>query len=147
MSRIFTYTYNEQKINHEVSDKEILNALCEILFDDYFADGNHDREKVVKHLAVLIVDNDLVDWLMDGYENEVKDRFANVAFEKYIDASNDCPCRYCPKKGCGKLHATCQSYIKFARRKKAENERVKLIKTLMYNPNATKKGDKKLWKH
>ena len=98
MSKTFTYTkqtvahylpetdeieYDGIDFDYEVSDDDLLSAVCDFLYTDYFAECVENKEKAIDRLKALVSDNDLLDWLCDAYEESLKDHFADNAFIAY----------------------------------------------------------------
>lgn len=101
MSKTFTYTKITQKVylantdeyeefgddfDYTVDDEDLLDAIVDFVFSDYFKDTElvdySDYERTVKNgLKEFINDNDILDQLVENYEDELYDYFRDEAFE------------------------------------------------------------------
>lgn len=43
-----------------------------------------------------------------------------------------CPCKDCPKQGCGAYHVECKEYLEWSERREAERERIHEEKKYAY---------------
>ena len=93
MSRIFTYTkvtgmylcadsdeWEEDGTDFEyrVDDDELLDAVVDLIHEKYF-DKNMNKEQLRDFIESL----DLLDILVDKYENDIKDYFQDIAIKSY----------------------------------------------------------------
>lgn len=96
MSRIFTYTSIEEvgevcgsieefgeKFDYEVKDDELLTAVAYMIWSDYFYMINCDKTFLKETISKFISDNDLLDNLVDIYEENLKDYFESEALSWY----------------------------------------------------------------
>lgn len=74
------YNFEGENYEYDASRNEILEALADIVFDEYFK-GDHvaDFGTIQKGLKALIDDYDLLDEMFENYEEEVKDYFEDEA--------------------------------------------------------------------
>ena len=95
MSKKFTYTkitgvgevcgsleeYGED-FEYEVEDYKLLEAVADFVLKDFFYNVECEEEKVLKYsISKFIKDNDLLDNLVDNYEEDLKYYFEDDAFE------------------------------------------------------------------
>ena len=98
MSKTFTYEkvvgryfverkddYEEDfvEFDYEVCDEDLLSEIVDLLIEDYFGTGGGER---LKHtLRCMINDLDLLDVLVDCYEDSLKEIFEQEALDSYDD--------------------------------------------------------------
>ena len=96
MSKIFTYTkvyakYYDRKrddyeeygceFDYEVDNKDLLEVVIALIIDDYF-EGVATKELTLG-LKHLIEEFDLLDELVEGYEDSLKEVFEQEALDSY----------------------------------------------------------------
>lgn len=85
------WEYDGVDFEYEVEDDDILPEIVRFLFRDYFLSDkeiakDEERKKSIKEkLKALIVENDLIGWFADIYEDELHDIFEKEAMEFYND--------------------------------------------------------------
>lgn len=105
MSRSFTYTkvtgyryclYSDDweqdgiDFNYEVSDSKLLKAIVNMIYDEYFEpcklfSKQEDFEKIMKdQIRTLIEQEDILDILVENYEESLKEIFEQEALEHYV---------------------------------------------------------------
>lgn len=99
MTKIFTYYFSgnnyyleetdeneefgEKKINYEVGNRDLEEAVVEIVYRNYF---NHfDNKNLKKSIEYFISDFDLLDKLVEEFEDELHEYFREQAFESVED--------------------------------------------------------------
>lgn len=104
MSKTFTYTkftghyycqYSDEweqdgiEFQYEVPTSHLLDALVDILYDQYFGDEelvskNKEFEKLLREkLKMLIEEQDMIDLLVDGHEDYLYEIFRDEALDYY----------------------------------------------------------------
>lgn len=99
MSKIFNYVipgdiyylestdeneeYGAEEFEYEVDDKDLEEAVIDIVYRNYF--NNFDNEKLKKSIEYFISDFDLLDKLVDEFEDELHEYFREKAFESLED--------------------------------------------------------------
>lgn len=103
MSKTFTYEFVKKVVylensdeteeiidsfDYEVFDEELLYAVADFVYDNYFsktelADGCAYGSFVRKNIRRFIEDFDLLEMLVENYEDELKDYFEDEAMEYY----------------------------------------------------------------
>lgn len=104
MSKTFTYTKITEKVylegtdeyeefgedfEYEVDDEQLLDAVVDLVFDDYFrktelVDISNYGYEVRKGIRKFIEDDyDLFEKLVEDYEDRLKDYFEEEAMEDY----------------------------------------------------------------
>ncbi len=78
------YNFDGENYEYDASRNEILEALADIVFDEYFK-GDHVAGfgTIQKRLKALIDDYDLLDEMFENYEEEVKDYFEDEAYYEW----------------------------------------------------------------
>lgn len=97
MSKSFTYTkitskyyldYTDEweedgvEFEYEVSSKKCIEAISDILIEEYFYDFE-DKKEIKSRLQDMISDNDMEETLAERYEEELKDIFREEAFDNF----------------------------------------------------------------
>lgn len=107
MSKTFTYSrqcgpssyseytdeefYDEEDFEYEVSADKVIDALSELIFNDYFSNILSVKEnkktvlRIKNAIDSLIKNCDMEETLSDIYEDELKDYFQEDAFNSLDD--------------------------------------------------------------
>jgi hypothetical protein len=92
MDRMFEIQYDdiddERELSYEVSEKDLVSALADIIYDEYIFTKELYGEtsicvKQSKGIEKFINEKDLVDTFFDAFYEELKERFRNNAIEQY----------------------------------------------------------------
>ena len=103
MSKTFTYTkivkecylensdefeYEGIDFDYEIEDSDLIDAVSFLVYQDYFNSGELSCEvryvdKVNKGIRQFIEDNDLLEELVERYEDELKEYFEEDAMNYY----------------------------------------------------------------
>jgi hypothetical protein len=70
--------YYGSEIEYEVDNKDLLDAVIELIIEDYF-----NGKDVRQALKYLIKDIDLLDILVEYYEDSLKEVFEQEALDSY----------------------------------------------------------------
>lgn len=74
----------ETEYDYQVSDDEIKNAILDIVYELYFdkcALDDDKKKKIKKSIAIFLDENDLIDTLVDNFDNDLKDYFEEEAIK------------------------------------------------------------------
>lgn len=75
--------FGGKKINYEVGNRDLEEAVVEIVYRNYF---NHfDNKNLKKSIEYFISDFDLLDKLVEEFEDELHEYFREQAFESVED--------------------------------------------------------------
>ena len=66
------------EFEYDVDDKELLDAVCDLVDEYYFEDKLN-----IKNFKNFIRDFDMLDELIEGFEDELHDYFEQEALESY----------------------------------------------------------------
>ena len=84
MSKTFYYEDEDVEFEYEVNNRELLPAVAEMLFADYFlCIQGKEANMVLKGIKQMINELDLIDELADIYEESLKETFEDEAIDWY----------------------------------------------------------------
>lgn len=92
METMYTLNYDsfdeDRDFDFQVSKKETMSALAELLYKDYFSSKEHYGEtsfysSILIGIEKFIDDFDLTDDLFDNYKEELKQHFHDEAKDQY----------------------------------------------------------------
>ena len=79
------YDYDEREIHYEPSDKQLLTALADIVVSNIKGVKDCDYKQELEIARQMIEDNDLQDFLIERYKEELKDYFREDAEQEAKD--------------------------------------------------------------
>ena len=97
MSKTFTYTkfkghyycqYSDEweedgvEFNYTVENNELLDAIVDLLYNEYFFKEDYTLRESLKR---MIEEQDLLDFLVEGYEDYLKEHFEQDALDSFED--------------------------------------------------------------